>query len=40
MLSKTSNTKTAMLVCVPKRFYELQRLHVFDKGQRNSISGI
>lgn len=29
-----------MLVCVPKRFYELQRLHVFDKGQRNSISGI
>lgn len=29
-----------MLVSVPKRFYELQRLHVFDKGGRNSISGI
>jgi dTDP-4-dehydrorhamnose reductase len=40
MLSKANNTKTAMLVCAPKRFYELQRLHVFDKGQRNSISGI
>jgi hypothetical protein len=29
-----------MLVNAPKRFYELQRLHVYDKGGRNSISGI
>ena len=25
---------------MPKRFYELQRLHVYDKGGKNSISGI
>lgn len=24
----------------PKRGYELQRLHVYDKGSKNSISGI
>lgn len=29
-----------MLLSLPKRFYELQRLHVYDKGGRNSISGI
>ena len=29
-----------MLVNVQKRFYELKRLHVYDKGGRNSISGI
>lgn len=34
------NKSTAMLVALPKRYYELQRLHVYDKGLRNSISGI
>jgi len=29
-----------MLVAVPKRYYEMQRLHVFDKGSRESVSGI
>ena len=29
-----------MLFSLPRRFYELQRLHVYDKGGRNSISGI
>ena len=27
-------------VAMPKRFYQLQRLHVFDEGLRNSNSGI
>ena len=30
----------AMLVNTPKRYYDLKRLHVYDKGGRNSISGI
>ena len=30
----------AMLVNVPRRNYELKRLHVYDQGGRNSISGI
>jgi len=37
------NSHTAqmgMLVNVPKRNYKLQRLHVYDQGGRNSISGI
>jgi len=29
-----------MLVNAPKRFYQLQRVHVYDKGGRNSNSGI
>ena len=29
-----------MLLNIPKRGYELKRLHVYDKGGRNSISGI
>jgi len=29
-----------MLVNAPKRNYELKRLHVYDQGGRNSISGI
>ena len=29
-----------MLVATPKRHYELQRVHVYDKGGRNSNSGI
>jgi len=30
----------ALLVNMPRRNYDLQRLHIFDKGGRNSISGI
>jgi NADH dehydrogenase (ubiquinone) 1 alpha subcomplex subunit 9 len=29
-----------MLVTAPKRHYDLKRLHVYDQGGRNSISGI
>lgn len=29
-----------MLLNVPRRYYDLQRLHVYDGGQRNSYSGI
>ena len=29
-----------MLVSLPKRYYELQRLHVYEEGGRNSLSGI
>jgi hypothetical protein len=25
---------------MPKRFYDMKRLHIYDKGGRNSISGI
>lgn len=35
-----TNAQAAMLVSMPKRFYELQRLHVHDEGGRNSHSGI
>ena len=31
---------TAMLVNAPKRHYQLQRVHVYDKGGRNSFSGV
>jgi hypothetical protein len=30
----------AMIVNTPKRYYDLKRLHVYDRGGRNSISGI
>jgi len=29
-----------MLVNVPRRHYQLQRLHIYDRGGRNSVSGI
>jgi uncharacterized protein YbjT (DUF2867 family) len=29
-----------MLVSSPKRYFELERLHVYDGGSRNSVSGI
>ena len=35
-----TSSQAAMLVAMPKRFYELQRLHVYDQGGRNSLSGI
>ena len=28
------------MVNVPRRYYDLKRLHVYDQGGRNSISGI
>lgn len=30
----------SMLVSTPRRNYQLQRLHVYERGGRNSISGI
>lgn len=43
-LSRFSNSascdQAAMMVAVPKRFYELQRLHVYEEGGRNSLSGV
>lgn len=39
-LTPRAADNTALLVSLPKRYYELQRLHVYDKGLRNSISGI
>jgi NADH dehydrogenase (ubiquinone) 1 alpha subcomplex subunit 9 len=30
----------ALLVNAPRRYYQLQRVHVFDKGGRNTYSGI
>lgn len=29
-----------MLVSMPRRNYDLKRMHIYDKGGRNSISGI
>jgi len=29
-----------MLVSLPRRYYDIKRLHVYDKGGRNSNSGI
>lgn len=34
-------TATAgMLVSLPRRYYELKRLHIYEGGGRNSVSGI
>lgn len=40
MLSKTAIGRTRELFKNTKRFYEVQRLHVYDKGSKNAISGI
>ena len=29
-----------MIINLPKRYYELQRIHVYENGGRNSYSGI
>jgi NADH dehydrogenase (ubiquinone) 1 alpha subcomplex subunit 9 len=39
-MNNLSLKSKAMLVNAPKRFYQLKRLHVYDQGGRNSISGI
>ncbi len=35
-----ASTSNGMLINAPKRFYQLQRLHVYDEGKRNSYTGI
>ena len=40
MLLGSSKYKTRELFKKAKRFYEVQRLHVYDQGGRNSISGV
>jgi len=35
-----NSDQSAMIMGTPKRFYQLQRLHVYDKGGRNSLSGV
>ena len=40
MLQRKSVTHLQSFVSAPKRFYQLQRLHVYDEGWRNSNSGI
>lgn len=40
MLLKATKRKSKELMKSNKRFYEVQRLHVYDKGSRNSVSGI
>ena len=42
MLNKAANNATHLqkFVATPQRFYQLQRLHVYDEGTRNSNSGI
>ena len=38
--SKRPLSHLQTFVAMPKRFYQLQRLHVYDEGTRNSNSGI
>ena len=38
--ARAQQASAAMLVNVPQRFYESKRLQVYDKGSRNSISGM
>lgn len=40
MLTKQVHNKTRELTKKAKRCYEIQRLHIYDKGGRNSVSGI
>ena len=37
---KVNKVTSGMIINVPKRFYQLQRMHVYDKGGRNSVSGV
>lgn len=39
-VAKAQQGNAAMMVAVPRRFYESKRLAVYDKGSRNSLSGI
>lgn len=32
--------KSARLINMPKRNYELKRVHIYDRGGRNSVSGV
>jgi len=42
MLQQVTKARTHLqtFTAVPKRFYQLQRLHVYEEGGRNSTSGI
>lgn len=40
MLTKQVNRKCRELTKESKRLYQIQRLHIYDKGSRNSISGV
>lgn len=40
MLAKTTISKTRELLKKPKRFYDVQRLHISDTGRKNALSGI
>ena len=40
MVRNTQHMNAGMIVNMPKRFYESKRLQVYDKGGRNSLSGI
>ena len=40
MKSINHTAQMGMLVNTPRRNYKLQRLHVYDGGGRNSVSGI
>ncbi len=38
--ARQQQASAALMVNMPKRYYESQRLQVYDKGSRNSLSGI
>ena len=42
MFSKTlyKKTQSKYLISHPKRYFEMQKLNFYDKGLRNSVSGI
>jgi uncharacterized protein YbjT (DUF2867 family) len=40
MFTRVTNKRTRDLFKKAKRFYETQRLHIYDQGSKNSISGI
>ena len=39
-IPKSHMMNAQMLISTPRRNYQLQRLHVYERGGRNSISGI
>ena len=39
-MPRSQMMNVSMLVNTPKRNYQLQRVHVYDRGGRNSISGV
>lgn len=39
-LKMEQSKNQAMLVNLPKRYYDLQRIHLYENGARNSLSGV